>query len=516
MPCQNQIAAFWKRVGRPARTALGTGVICGVLAYLFALTNTLFLTGDALNNIYFDGNLMWIGRWSSQWLSSLSTSYTMPYINGMIAILAVAVLSALLVSVFEIRSSVLATASAILMTCFPTVSATLGYMHNADAYLLAAMLAALGVFLLEKYRWGLFPAVVVIAFATGTYQASATFALGMMFVRGMQLLICDRAVDGRGLLRRAGRYALCMVFSVGLYYIVLLAMTGGTGSGVGDYQSVTRSASLDTLLAFPENLAGCYRDFWQAMGALSTEEGCQVGNWPNVIFMVAVAALMCACFVAYQGKNPWRFVAMLALAALAPFFLCAIRIFAPEKVYVLMTYSVSGIYLLGIVLMDRLDGVMKRAREARKQCARLALAGLSWVMMGCLMLCAFVWTIDANVKFHKAKLDYENMYAQCATYLALAEANENYVQGMPVLVIGDSSYASDRAQPIMYETKMYYTFMKYILKMNMPFDTANGIRDLARGIAETEDFILMPCYPQEGSVQAIENCIVVKLSEMVY
>lgn len=68
----------------------------------------------------------------------------------------------------------------------------------------------------------------------------------------------------------------------------------------------------------------------------------------------------------------------------------------------------------------------------------------------------------------------------------------------------------------MYETKMYYTFMKYILKMNMPFDTANGIRDLARGIAETEDFILMPCYPQEGSVQAIENCIVVKLSEMVY
>lgn len=90
------------------------------------------------------------------------------------------------------------------------------------------------------------------------------------------------------------------------------------------------------------------------------------------------------------------------------------------------------------------------------------------------------------------------------------------MQGMPVLVIGDSSYASDRAQPIMYETKMYYTFMKYILKMSMPFDTANGIRDLARGIAETEDFILMPCYPQEGSVQAIENCIVVKLSEMVY
>ena len=47
------------------------------------------------------------------------------------------------------------------------------------------------------------------------------------------------------------------------YYVVLLAMTGGQGT-TGDYQSVTESASLETLMAFPQNLAGCYQDFWQA------------------------------------------------------------------------------------------------------------------------------------------------------------------------------------------------------------------------------------------------------------
>ena len=33
-----------------------------------------------------------------------------------------------------------------------------------------------------------------------------------------------------------------------------------------------------------------------------------------------------------------RFLAFLALCGLAPFFLCAIRIFEPDKVYSLMTY----------------------------------------------------------------------------------------------------------------------------------------------------------------------------------
>ena len=516
MPCQSCIAQFCHRLQKPVWAAALSAFVTGMLVYLFALTNTLFLTGDALNNVYFNGDLMWIGRWSSRWLSSLSTSYTMPYVNGLLMILAVSALSGMLVAVLEIRSTVLAVVSSAVMICFPTVSATLGFLHNADAYMLAAMLAALGVLLLEKTRWGFLPAVLLIAVATGTYQACATFALGMLFVRGMQLMICKPDVGPRALLLRAGRYALCLVLSVALYYVVLLAMTGGQGA-TGDYQSVTESASLETLMAFPQNLAGCYQDFWQAVGPLSTEEGCRMGSWPNHVFIVLELLLACVSFLALQGRKPLRFLAFLALCALAPFFLCAIRIFAPDKVYNLMTYSVAGTYLIGIVLMDCLPETMERLKAAKGgRAAREALAGVSWAMLACLAVCVYSWSIDANVKFHKAKLDYENMYAQCSTFLDLAEANDEYVQGMPVLVIGDSSYASGRGRPAMYETKMYYTFMRYCLNVDMPFSTANDIRDLARAIEDSEDFVLMSCYPGEGCVQVIGDCMVIKLSEPDY
>ena len=177
----------------------------------------------------------------------------------------------------------------------------------------------------------------------------------------------------------------------------------------------------------------------------------------------------------------------------------------------------AGTYLIGIVLMDALPETLKKLKDrSAGRVAGRALAAASWAMLACLVVCVYSWSIDVNVKFHKAKLDYENMYAQCATFLALAEANEEYVQGMPVLVIGDSSYASGRGQPAMHETKMYYTFMKYCLNVDMPFGTANEIRDQARMIEDTEDFVLMSCYPNEGCVQAIGDAMVIKLSEQIY
>ena len=58
--------------------------------------------------------------------------------------------------------------------------------------------------------------------------------------------------------------------------------------------------------------------------------------------------------------------------------------------------------------------------------------------------------------------------------------------------------------------------MRYCLNLDKPFSTANDIRDLARMIEDTEDFVLMSCYPNEGCVQAVEDSMVIKLSEKDY
>lgn len=514
MSCQQALSRFFQKVTRPVRIAFFSSFIIGLCAYLFAMTNILYLTGDALNNAYFDGNLIWLGRWSSQWLSSLSTNYTMPYVNGMIMLVSIAGLSALLVALFEIQSSLLALVSAGILTCFPTVSKTLGFLHNADAYLLAALLAILGLFVLERLGTrGYVPAVLLIAVGTGGYQACATLAVGMMFVRCVQLTVCSKE-NARSLIRRFLRYITCMAAALALYYGMALWFSQRAGIAIGEYQSVEAAASIGTLRLLPANFVQCYRDFWQAFSILSDVPEYQTGGWPAIVFGILTVALSFAVFWAKQGRNWGRLALLCLLWAIAPVLLCCIRVFNPDKVYALMTYSVTGLYLLGMIMLDELPGVLERLKGRRAPA--LMLSGASWVMLGCAALCIFHWTVSANLEFYLAKMDYENMYAQCSAYLVRAESSEEYMAGMPILVIGESDYNSGRAPTAMQQTKLFYSFMKYCLQVDMPMGVSNEIRDAARNIADTEDFLLMPCYPEEGCVQAIGDFMVVKLSDAVY
>lgn len=437
---------------------------------MYRLTNLFFTTGDALCNIWFDGNLIWIARWSSAWLSSLSTDLTMPYINGMIVLFAVAILSALLVELLEIRSALMAVLVGGVLMCFPTVSDTLGYLHNADAYMLAAMLSVLGFFVLERFRWGMIPAVALITLGTGTYQACATLVIGLMFVRGVQLLV-DTEETAKVLWLRAIKWIVCMAVSIALYYVLAQVFSSHSGIAIGSYQSVTEKASLATLQLIPQNFLMCYQDFaaqlaWQPDGPLT------LVGWLNILIVAATVLLTLVMFAAKQRKNLFRWLTLLLLIVFAPFFLCSIRLFNPDTVYSLMRYSVAGVYLWALWMIDRLPEIFDRKK---RMCLPACAAG--WVTVLCTTLCIFQWTVSANYSFYQATLDYEKMYAQCVKFIDMAESHEDYMGGMPILVIGDMANNEMRSVPALNQTKYYSSFMESILGVNAPYGTANEVRE---------------------------------------
>ena len=510
MYAQQLASTLWRKSGTPVRLAFFASLATGLLAYMFRLTNTFFTTGDALHNIWFNGNLIWIGRWSSSWLSSLSTDLTMPYINGMLVIFAVAILSALVVALLDIRSSLLAILTGGVLMCFPTVSATLGYLHNADAYMLAAMLSVLGFFVLERVRWGMIPAVVLITIGTGTYQACAALVIGLMFVRGVQLIV-ETSENAKALWLRAAKWILCIGLSLILYYLFAQLFSKQAGIAIGDYQSVTEAASAETLLLIPKHFIMCYQDISQQMEWVASTSQNTLLSWMNLIVAAAATILTFINFFISQKKPGLRLVALVFLMLLAPFFLCSIRIFNPDKVYSLMTYSAAGIYLLAILMADRLPKTCPKEKKVH-----LAACLMNWLTVLCTTVCVFQWTVTANASFYNAALDYEKMYSQCIKFMDIAENNEDYFGGMPILVVGDMAYNDMRSAPALNETKSYYAFMADILGATMPFGVANDIRDRARAIADTPEFVTMSCYPAEDCVQVIEDCLVIKLGEEVH
>ncbi len=514
-------AAAWRRIGRPVKLSFFSALGTGLLVYLFALTNPMFCTSDALMNYTFDGNLSWMGRWSCQWLSALSTDSNMPAVNGFIMLLALAGVAALVTSLLQIRSSLLALLVGAVLVCHPSVGATLHYLHNADGYLIAALLAVLALWLCDRYRWGFLPGAALLCLSMGTYQAYLALMVALMLVRGVQLMASGRLTD-KELLRRMVRYGLLAALGVGQNNGVT-KLLAALGMQLSEYQSVSTMGQF-TLGQLMDNFVGCYRDFRSAICFLSLRPGYYVNGYANYFLFAAGWGMMGLLVLRNHGSGSlWLRLPLLAvLALLSPMLYCSIRLANPQHVHQLMTYSTVGMHLMviaGLALVEEqrtaAQAAEPKARPLRERLTALAGWLYSWIAPVVLAVCLLVWSVGANLDFYRGHEDYENLYAQCTNYLTLAEQTEGYEKRMPIYVVGqpDEGSALSRGQTNLHEVKSYYAFMVHVLKVQMPFGIANEIDAQAEVLRQTPAYEAMPCYPLPGSAQVIDGAMVIKLGQ---
>lgn len=522
-PAHFALAALWRRIPKAVKLAFASSFAGGLLVYLFALTNPILGVGDALTNVFSTSNQVGLGRWSSAWLCALTPYAAMPLVNGLLMILAVSLLSALAVAYLEIRSPLLAAAAGLVMVCYPSVGNTLKYLNVADGYMIAALLSVLSLFLVDRFRFGWIWGIPLFTLALGTYQAYFSLVAALMLVRAVRLILRPES-ENRMLLGLALRYVLYALASLAAYYALVGVFNRQTGIPLTEYQSVSNMGNV-TLSTLLENFVGCYRDFKKEVTFLSFRPGYYVSGYPNYLYIVLTAALIGVSYLAAKGKTALKTAALLALGALAPFMLCSIRIFNPAKVYSLMTYSMAGVYLLGLAALEGLPQTLASLREAvggqgiilrrGRKWTRAALIIASWLMILCLILCLYAWAVGINLDYFEAKLDYENMYAQCSLYLQMAEAAQGYREGMPVYVLGTTQEAqgSSRGVTLLNSPKAHYAFMTFFLGVQMPYGIAAEIDAAADAFRGTQAYLQMPAYPAQGCVAVMDSAVYIKLSD---
>ena len=522
----------WKRLSRPVKLSFFAALGTGLVVYLFILTNRMFCAGDALNNVVYDGNLTWMGRWSCKLLSSLGTDLAMPLVNGMLMILFLSMAAAVMVSLLEIRSDLLAVLAAGVVMCHPSAGATMKYLPYADGFILAALLAVAALWLTDRYVWGFLPGAALLCLSMGTYQAYLALIVSLMLVRGVSQLAGGQ-LDDRALLLRMLRYGLLLALGVGAYFGVTRLLEA-FGVKLSDYQSVSSMGQF-TLEELWRNFVGCYGDFRRNIMMLSSRPGYYVTGYTN--YFLFAAGLGCMWLLTLsggfgKGRSPWLRLALLAaLTVLSPVFYCCIRLANPGALHSLMVYSTVGMHLMVIaglqLICDRLgsrpapDKAGESGESTEKQgilrgLSDLALRLFSWVAPLCVAVCVFVWSVGSNVDYYRGHEDYENLYAQCIAYLTLAEQTPGYERNMPIYVVGqpDGDSVMSRSRPGLYETQSYYMFMVNILKVQMPYGIVNQLGEDARVIAGTDAFAAMPAYPLPGCAQVVDGAMVVKLGPL--
>lgn len=512
-PLALEKAALWSREKlRKFSVPILATFLFGALAYFFAFTNKL-INHDDVSALFTKGASSVIGRWGLEILDKFLPNYSMPWLNGSLAIVLMAIAVCLVISLFRIRSKVLQVLLAGVMVVFPSMIGVFPYMFMGTTYAAGILLSILSVWMIStrpKQLW-LF-AVGFLVFSVSTYQGHIAIAASLLvLVLIRQLLLEENVLP---VIKRGFFFVGFLIVSLGLYYIATLVLLRWMGIEMATYASGSMSFSIAN---FPADIAEAYSTFVlyfkeSYLGLVPTA----MSRGIHLVILLTIAVSLVLWGISHKGKNLPRFLMLAAMLVLLPLAINCMHLFATrDSIHTLVLYSFVSVYVLAAVLCETcmsLDIGGKLPSLLRSITLNVATLAIALVII--------LNTFVANEAYLNLYLRYENAYAFYTALLADLKMMPEFAEDTKLAIIG--SYD----QPDYYAEKFDVThnitgtygflpdsyskdlFLEYFIGLSIPFASEEEIAQ----IRFSEEYKAMAVYPYYGSMQMFDDILVVKLS----
>jgi len=521
------------------KRAFFSSILCSLFGYLYFGLNML-PNHDGILNFYFtDGATFTSGRWAQAALSSMSALYT-PWLLVVVGYLAVAIATVYLVRIFRIQRFLPIFAVAAVLSLNPTMVSQVLYTYTLDGFFIAMLLCVLAVYFTERYRFGVWGGIILLAVAMGEYQAFLCYAIAIFAVRLLQRIMQNQMTN-RELIGYVLKYAALLFGGLACYLMINRVVLGLLHLSMSGYQGMNKMGQI-SLIEILKGVRSAYRAFFPYFWEL-TREIC--GGFMAVLTVSALAlsAAVSIGLLIIRKKRPlFQIVVALALLVGMPVLMNSIHLMGPQDVYLLMMYPLCFVYILGIVLAEELGlsqpGHGKDEKIPFRNARELTISLSTWAMLLCTVLISFAWGVVANECAAIVEAKNRNMYALSIRLVDRMEQVPGYDRAAtPVVFAGEIVN-----NPNFAETKPYfrknlvlvgwalpndYTFLSdggrladYLVKfigVNVNRDPFAGVNvyfdlDAVPEIRESDEYRQMPCFPAEGSLLMIHDILVVKLS----
>lgn len=494
-------AAFLQRY----RIPFCASCFLGLLAYGFALTNKL-VNHDEVSSLFTKGATVSSGRWGLGALDSIFPNFSMPWIYGLMTIVFIALSVCLMVHMFQIKNRVLQVLLSGCVVVFPSLIGLFGYMFTSNSFALAFLLAVGSAALLKtENKWLLLPALGCLVLSLSIYQAYISVAAGLLVLVLIQQLLQEQSPVV--VLRRGIGFVVFLVLGLGLYYLGTQILLNLTGNQFNDYAAEKVAFSLSGVL---QGVPLAYRNFLRYF-----TQGFQ-GLIPlgfsrllHGFLMASIGVLLCVHLFSAK-REPLRMILLLVLAAILPLAVnCMYMITTPESIHTLVLYGFVAVYLLAVILADKLlaePGIL----------SKVILNVLTLVMAVIIAVNTYV----ANQACLHMYLRYENACAFYTSLIADIKMMPEFTEDTKLAVIGtyqQPEFYSEQFEQIHSITGIYgflpdsYSkdfFMEYYTGFPIAFASGEEVEQ----IISTPEFEAMAVYPYYGSLQKIGDTLVVKLS----
>ena len=468
---------------------------------------------DSLYSIYEESPelMISVGRFLRPVYRLIRGNFTLPVINGFLSLVFLTLAAYFILDILGIRSKGLTVLSCGILVGNTTVALTNAtFLHDADAYALALVLAVLGVWLSRGDKGRFWLSTLLYFCSLGIYQAYIDCAIYLILMLALLALL-----DGAGVKRVCGqalRRLLEVAAAMVLYFLATKLVPAITGIRANrGYNTVYSLSELD-FKSLWERAVNFFRA--EAVWFYSPE-----ARLNRLIFAVNVVFVLLAAWLIIgklrqdkRGKGVcW---AAAGIVAAIPFGMNAITLLS-NLYHALTIYSFFLSYLLVFALAERCPRwklPLKSSRLARGLCGILAA----------------VLLFDSCIYAQEIYLEKEMVSdATLSLFTRLIDRMEQtpgyVVNETPIAIVGRlrlSGLQTERegmpspanGMGYSYAATYFETYEKYVnYYLGYPAVFLRGPRLLE--LEETQTVQQMPEFPAEGSVLMVEDVLVVKFSQ---
>ncbi len=519
------ISNLWRKIPRHIKITFFTAIAVGIVVHAFMLTNKL-PNHDDLAHLFSAIDFREHGRWFLTYPGGISGLFSMPWVNGVLAILYIAVAACLVVSCLNMRQSIYCALTAAMMVSFPVVAGTLNYMQWADAFFFCMMLACLAAFLASRYKYGYIAGIAPLVLSLGGYQAYFGVAVTLLLIV-LIFEILQNQTPWKKTLFKGLRFLGMLGVSMALYLIIVRLTTPETGltsyMGVDKIGQIPLS-ELPRLIVAPYILISLFFRF-DPLGF----------HYPfiEVIFFAcacisaALVALWCARTKLY--KEPIKLALLVVLLALFPVGCFIVALMNPSDIHALMIYSVVMVPIFALNILDAYanQGSYKPEKTTHKMIVRAkrlsAITNLAcWAVTAAISLCVFTYFVFSNEVYLKQFITYETAFAYSTELVTRIRETEDYAADSMIVFVGHPRYNPKNQQlediqltgaqyDFLSDATVLSGFLEYYLNFTQPrnFSQTSDLANTAEGAILAN----MPSYPGAGSIAVIQDKIYVKLSD---
>jgi len=526
----------WELISAPTKTSFLSALLVGFFAHITAITNHLY-NHDSVLYVLIDPTTTF-GIQQGKWFSLPVGLFTLgsivtPATVLTVGLLFLAITAALTVSILKLQSKIWAAVTGAFLVLFPSVMCTNVYLSTAT-FFFALLLATCAVYTTVKYRYGLWPGILLLTVSCGTYSVYIGYAAGLFLILEIIALL-EGKQSIKEILLNGLKYLFVLALSAVLYYVVLQVALRLSNTTLMDYRGINEvghfslsSLSSVVLEAYRKVYYFFYYGIHLYRSSFHLEPLFRIMNGATIL-LAAVLSLAIGLKNKIWKSIP-RILLTVVLVALFPLAIHAIAVLGQNaSTHWIMIYPFVLVYVYMVFCVDRIEGSFRSLGASPQKAAKVSVRLVALITLIVSALLIRQWYLTTNQGYEYLRLTNDNTYTAGVLLVDDMRETNGYTADTPVLFAGSGApeafqYKTGDFTQITSETGVGYTGINeaiidntrltYFLRNFVGISITYADAEASARLSALPEVKAMPIYPAAGSIALIDGVLVVKLSDI--